>query len=222
MSWGRKNRHQNIARSRPIAEDGFGDIEFTWRDGGTPSSKFDKIAHSGKSELLMVSLFAETQRIKQIRAALVPSSSGKTKDRISITAGGVRTRRPGDPERMGNQPGRLTPSSEGYLCYQHKLGYGMAHAIFVSKAPGFMLVLSEPALWRELKSTRFTTPLLREWMPYIEAELRGINRLEDAHCYGCHCGLLTATTQKLDEIVVQGLSEGRVIIPKSEPAAVAV
>jgi hypothetical protein len=217
----RYHRHRNIERSRPLSENGFGDVEFTWKDGGTPASKFDKIAHSGRSELLMVSLFAETQRIKQIRAALAPTN-GKQKDRVSIMAGGVRTRRPCDPEWLANQPGRLTPSSEGYLCYQHKLGYGMAHAIFVSKAPGFMLVMSEPALWQELKSTRFTTPLLREWMPYVEAGLRAVNRLEDAHCYGCLCGLLTATTQKLDEIVIDGLKEGQIIIPRPEPAAVAV
>jgi hypothetical protein len=221
MSWGKKNRHQNIARPRPIAEDGFGDVEFTWKDGGTPSSKFDKIAHSGRSELLMLSLFAETQRIKQIRAALVPAN-GKGKDRISIMAGGVRTRQADSPEWMANQPGRLTPSAEGYLCYQHKLGYGMAHAIFVTKAPGFMLVMSEPALWRELKSSRFTTPLLREWMPYVETELRRHSRLEDAHCYGCHCGLLTASTEKLDEIVVEGLKEYQIAIPRQERAVIAV
>jgi hypothetical protein len=221
MSWHKRDRHRNH-QPRPIAENGFGDIEFTWKDGGTPASKFDRLAHSSRSELLMVSLFAETQRIKQIRAALAPNGKGKGKDRVSIMAAGIKTRRPDDPEWMGNQPGRLTPSAEGYLCFQHKLGYGMAHAIFVTKAPGFMLVMSEQTLWKELKSTRFSTPMLREWMPYIEGELRGHNRLEDAHCYECECGLLTATTNKLDEIVAEGLTLRKIVIPKSEPVAAAV
>ena len=31
-----------------------------------------------------------------------------------------------------------------------------------------MKVVTAESLWQELKSDRFTTPLLREWMPYID------------------------------------------------------
>ncbi len=47
-----------------------GEIEFTWKDGGTPGIKFDRLAHTGRRELLMFSCVAEAQRIKQRRYAL--------------------------------------------------------------------------------------------------------------------------------------------------------
>lgn len=193
----------------------FGDIEFVWKDGGTPAVPFDRIAHSGRSELLMFSIVAETQRIKQIRAALVPDKKGQ---RVSATAGGVRTNIPGREDWYARQPGRLNPSAEGYMVFQHKLGYGLAHAVFITKAPGFMMVVTPESLWQELNSTRFTTPILRQWIPYIERKLRECNRLEDAHVFNCRCGILTAMTTKLDEIVIDGLSKGHITIPRQDPA----
>jgi hypothetical protein len=224
MSWsyGRTRRKKPQAHqpqvNYKVNESGFGDVEFVWKDGGTPGCKFNRIAHSGRSELLMISVIAETQRVKQIRAALVPSQK-KGGNGLSIIAGGVKTNVPGYEEWHERTPGRLNPSAEGYYCYQHKLGYGLAHALFVTKTPGFMLVMSEESLWRELKSDRFTTPLLREWMPYLDTQLRENNRLEDAHCYDCHCGILSVTTAKLDEIVLDGLKTGQIWIPKEQLAS---
>jgi len=105
--------------------------------------------------------------------------------------------------------------------YSHKLGYGLAHAVFVTKSPGFMMIVTEESLWQELNTTRFTTPILREWIPFIDRKLREISRLENAHVYGCQCGILSATTSKLDEIVIEGLSKGKISIPRQE-AEVAV
>ena len=31
--------------------------------------------------------------------------------------------------------------------------------------------------------------------------------------FGCNCGVLTATTQKLDEIIAEGLESGELLIP---------
>jgi len=197
----------------------FGTIEFSWKDGGTPSLKFNKIAHSGRSELMMVSLICETQYVKSVRAALVPDKKGSS--RVSVVAGGVRTNVPGREDWYASMPGRLYCGSDGYHVFTHKLGYGLAHALFITKAPGFMMSVTEESLWQELNSTRFTTPVLREWVPYIEKKLRECNRLEDAHVFGCRSGILSATTSKLDEIVIEGLSKGKISIPRQE-AEVAV
>ncbi len=197
----------------------FGTIEFSWKEGGTPSLKFNKIAHSGRSELMMVSLICETQYVKSVRAALVPDKKGSS--RVSVVAGGVRTNVPGREDWYASMPGRLYCGSDGYHVYTHKLGYGLAHAVFVTKSPGFMMVVTEESLWQELNSTRFTTPILREWIPFIDRKLREISRLENAHVYECQCGILSATTSKLDEIVIEGLSKGKISIPRQE-AEVAV
>jgi len=197
----------------------FGTIEFSWKDGGTPSLKFNKIAHSGRSELMMVSLICETQYVKSVRAALVPDKKGSS--RVSVVAGGVRTNVPGREDWYASMPGRLYCGSDGFHVYTHKLGYGLAHAVFVTKSPGFMMVVTPESLWQELNSTRFTTPILREWIPFIDRKLRECNRLENAHVYGCSCGILTATTTKLDESIIGGLTSGDIIIPRDCPVTAA-
>ena len=193
----------------------WGEIEFTWKDGGTPGIKFDRLAHSGRRELLMFSCVAEAQRIKQIRAALCASET--TKSQVRAIAAGVHTNVPGRETWYASTPGTLIPTSDGYLVYTHKLGYGMAHALFVTKAQGFMMIVTPESLWRELNTTRFTTPLLKEWVPYIEKRLRADNLLEDAHVFNCTCGILSATTSKLDEIVTDGLKKWLITIPDQDP-----
>ncbi len=197
----------------------FGTIEFSWKDGGTPPLKFNKIAHSGRSELMMVSLIAETQYVKSVRAALVPDKKGSS--RVSVVAGGVKTNVPEREDWYASMPGRLYCGSDGYHVYTHKLGHGLAHAVFITKAPGFMMVVTEESLWQELNTTRFTTPILREWIPFIDRKRREISRLENAHVYECQCGILTATTTKLDEIVIDGLKSGDIVIPRDGPVTAA-
>lgn len=82
----------------------------------------------------------------------------------------------------------------------------MAHAVFVSKRPGFLPVGTPTRIWKELMDNRFTTPMLRGWMPYIVEQLRAKDLLRDAWCYRCQSVLLTATTEDLDQIVTEGVA----------------
>lgn len=184
----------------------YGTIEFQGKDFATPSFQFDRIALSGRGELLLVSLVAPTQNIKQVRSIL----NGGAK--AVVMAGGVKVNQPSREPWYAHSPGRLTPSADGYATYTHKIGYGQAHALFVTRSPGFMKVVTPEALWQELNTTRFTTPLLREWMPHIEAKLREEELLEEAHSFGCNCGILSAMTKDLDEIVSLGLKQGHLRI----------
>jgi hypothetical protein len=79
-----------------------------------------------------------------------------------------------------------------------------------------MMVVTDESLWQELNTTRFTTPILREWIPFIDRKLRECNRLENAHVFNCQCGILSATTAKLDAIVIDGLKSGKISIPRQE------
>jgi uncharacterized protein Usg len=185
----------------------FGTVEFQGKDIALPPQQFDRIATGGRGELLLISMVAPTQIVKAARAIL----NGGAK--AFIQAAGVKTRRPGDDEWYARQPGRLVPTSDGYHTYVHKLGYGLAHAYFVTKMPGFLRVVSHESLWQELNDVRFTTPLLRDWIPFIEKQLRTRDLLEDAHVFGCRCGVLSATTAQVDDIVSQGIKDGWLTIP---------
>lgn len=193
-------------------EQQFGSIEMTGSDIGLPAQKFDKIAISASRELLLLSVIADTNNIKRIRAVLVGGAKAQ------IIASGIRVSRPGN-EHNSQQPGRLLPSSEGYQVYNHKLGFGLAHCLFLSRSAGFMRVMSNDSLWQQLKSPRYTTPVLKEWVPWIEKKLRQLNLLEDAFGYGCKCGVLSAITQQLDEIVCAGLKNYHLTLPESKPIA---
>jgi hypothetical protein len=186
----------------------FGDIEFQGKDFATPPFKFDRLAVSGRGELLLVSLVAPTQNVKQIRAIL----NGGAK--AAVMAGGVKVNQPSRDEWYEHAPGKLTPSADGYQAFTHKLGYGQAHALFVTRSPGFIKVVTPESLWQELNHVRFTTPLLRDWMPYLGKALSEEDLLEEAHVFNCSSGVLSANTHQLDDIVSRGLRDGDIVIPR--------
>ena len=88
----------------------------------------------------------------------------------------------------------------------------MLHAIFTCRQPGFLLNDSDDALWQELKQERFTTPLLRGWLPHIRKELEIKSLLSRCHTLECTCSILTATSADLDSIVESGLKNGLISI----------
>jgi hypothetical protein len=63
-------------------------------------------------------------------------------------------------------PAGVSPSPGGYRIDAHRLGLGSIHALFTCRQQGFLPNDSDDALWQELKQERFTTPLLRGWLPY--------------------------------------------------------
>jgi hypothetical protein len=190
----------------------FGGIEFSGKDIAIPNTPFDRIAISGRGELLLVSLVAPTQTIKQIRAIL------HTGNRVNIVAGGIKVKQPIGEPYTAHQPGNLHPSADGYTTHVHKLDYGQAHALMITKASGFIKIVTDETIWQELTDPRFTTPVLRDWVPHISQEMREREILEEAHVFNCNCGIMSATTQDLDEIVSEGLRAGAIYIPTSSAA----
>jgi hypothetical protein len=69
----------------------------------------------------------------------------------------------------------------------------------------------------ELKQERFTTPLLRGWLPHICKELENQNVLVRSYTLDCTCCLMAATSADLDAIVEGGLKNGTLSI-KEEAA----
>jgi hypothetical protein len=176
--------------------------------------KFDKISLSGRSELLLLSVVTEIHNLKRMRAILLGGAKAQ------INAAGIRVGQPvADSWRM-HQPGRVNATQDGYQLHTHKLGYGMIHALFLTRMPGFMKVVTPESLWQELNKERYTTPIIRSWMPYIETRLRDQEYLEDAHVFNCKCGVLSALTKHLDEIVCEGIKSGELLITESYPETV--
>jgi hypothetical protein len=187
-----------------------GNISFSGKDIAMSAVSFNRIAF-GQNKLYMVSLVAETQRVKAIRSIL----NGGAK--VIIEASGVDAKRPGHQNWGSTSIGRLYATEEGYNCWVNKLEYGLAHAILITRMPGFMRIVSDQTLWDELNDVRFTTPILREWLPYIEHQLRLFGILEDATAFGAVCGVLNLQTPQLDDIVTTGIRRGHLEFTGKEP-----
>jgi len=60
---------------------------------------------------------------------------------------------------------------KGYEIHRAKLRDSWWHMVAISRDPRLIPFLDENALWAKLKSTHFTTPLLRHWLPHIQQQL---------------------------------------------------
>lgn len=107
---------------------------------------------------------------------------------------------------------RLAYDSAGYDRHIAKLGYGTWQMFLVGRDAGFMPVMSRAALWKRLTSAQFTTPLLKRWLPWIENALIARELLVPLSCFNCDCGWLKATTENLDSVVSEGLSNKELLI----------
>ena len=55
-----------------------------------------------------------------------------------------------------------------YTAAVTKLAPGVIHLVALAKIPGLMPNMSDDHLWAELTGPRYTTPLLRTWIPWIK------------------------------------------------------
>ena len=185
----------------------FGKITFSNKDLTTSPLRYDKLALSKDGSILMLSVIAEANYIKAIRSIL----NGGAKAKIMATEGKVC--RPDHQVPNYRNPEDCRPTDENYVSYVHRLDYGLCHAMFVTKMDGFMPVFTEEPLWRELQKPRFTTPILREWLPFIRESLYQRDLLRFAESFGCKPGILLANTEQLDEVVSSGVRDGAISIP---------
>jgi hypothetical protein len=135
---------------------------FAWTDNKAIhiEARFDRVAlHDNR--LMFISLVAFSHDIKAIRAALAAElTSPIWLKNVTLTK---------DDESL--VPAEVWPSLSGYRIDAHRLGYGSIHAIFTARQQGFLPNDGDDALWQELKQERFTTPMLRAWLPYVRKEL---------------------------------------------------
>jgi hypothetical protein len=176
---------------------------FEWYDSKSIhiQARFDKAAlHDDR--MVFISLVAASQDIKAIRAALAAGlASPMWLKNVTLSKDGE-----------SKVPESVWPSTAGYRIDAHKLGLGSIHALFTCRQQGFLPNDSDDALWQELKQERFTTPLLRGWLPYVRKELELKCLLARCQTLDCTCCILSATSADLDSIVESGLKSGLIAI----------
>jgi hypothetical protein len=96
----------------------------------------------------------------------------------------------------------------GYTVQRAKLDSNTWHVLCAARVEGLLPVLSEEALWQELRGERFTTPLLRSWVPWLLQRMLERGGLVWLEQVGCEAGLLLAGTETVDELVAEGINQG--------------
>jgi hypothetical protein len=174
-----------------------------WSDGKSIhiQAKFDNVALLD-NRLLFISLVAFSQDVKAMRAGLAAGIESPIRlHNVTLTKGDEFI-----------EPDDVRPSPSNYRIDSHRLGFGSVHALFTCRQQGFLLNDSDDALWQELKQERFTTPLLRGWLPHIRNELESLSLLTRCYTFDCTCCVLTATSADLDSIVEAGLKNRLIVI----------
>lgn len=114
-------------------------------------------------------------------------------------------------ERMGNQG--------SYRITTHRLGFNYVHATALLKMNGLLPCVTPEAVWNVLSGTRYTTPLLKEWVPWLMQEMESDGYLVRLPAFQCRPGLISIDEPALDLLVSRGLRTGSLAIPGKECAA---
>jgi len=164
-------------------------------DDGRITLWADIVALEGES-IHVLSVMGAESAVKAVAAIL--HSEGKA--RFRIEAEGI------------NPYVEFGKEKDGYCVYKHRASLNHWHFLCISKKKGLLTCMDEASVWRELRSERFTTPLLRGWSPYIVDELKDRELLLRLEGFGCDAGLLAADNDELDEIVTDGLKFQKIVI----------
>ncbi len=89
-----------------------------------------------------------------------------------------------------------------------KLAPGVIHIVAVAKIPGLMPNMSDDHLWSELSGPRYTTPLLRDWIPWLKETMAQGGGIVVANGFESTVGVLKTEPEELDALVTLGVKEG--------------
>ena len=90
------------------------------------------------------------------------------------------------------------------VCYHAavaRLALGVIHLVALAKLPGLMPNMSDDHLWTELTGPRYTTPILRPWIPWLKQAMTGGGSIVLAEGLESNVGVLKAEADELDALV---------------------
>lgn len=170
----------------------------------TKESRFtvrcESLARIPNDGLLALSIVAPDTAIRSIRAMLFDPDCVPT---LNL--------QPNNPDASALRLTKYRTDGRRFARYEArvaKLAPHTVHMIARIKLDGFMPSVDDAGLWSELSSPRYTTPLLRGWMPWVRERLIEEDLLAEASGRNTSAGLLSATSDDLDEIVSEGVRRG--------------
>ena len=114
----------------------------------------------------------------------------------------------GDTEQMIKARTEFGGKTVTYGAAVAKLAPGVVHLVALAKIPGLMPSMSDDHLWTELASPRYTTPLLRSWIPWLKRAMIEEQGIVVSEGLAASVGVLKTEPVELDELVSRGVKEG--------------
>lgn len=100
-----------------------------------------------------------------------------------------------------------------YLTKTHRLGYDVVQVTVWSRPEdGFLPCISEEAVWQVINSPPFTTPLRRQWLPWLIGRMKEERQVRELQCFNCNSGMFYLQPEGLDELVSEGLRKRAITI----------
>ena len=89
-----------------------------------------------------------------------------------------------------------------------KLAPGVIHLVALAKIPGIMPDMTDDHLWAGLTGPRYTTPLLRSWIPWLKEVMIQGGSIVATEGFASAVGVLRVEPDELDAMVTMGVKEG--------------
>ncbi len=115
---------------------------------------------------------------------------------------------PNTPEQMLKASLTFGGKPVTYNAAVAKLAPGAIHLVALAKIPGLMPNIGDDHLWSELTGPRYTTPLLRSWIPWLKQAMTKSGGIIVAKGFAATVGVLKTEPVDLDALVVQGVKKG--------------
>jgi hypothetical protein len=95
-----------------------------------------------------------------------------------------------------------------YRAVATKLASGVIHLVALAMIPGLMPNLSDDHLWAEVTGPRYTTPLLRAWIPWLKQAMVEGGGIVASKGIAATVGVLKIEPDELDALVASGVKKG--------------
>jgi hypothetical protein len=106
----------------------------------------------------------------------------------------------------------LAKADAGYNVWTKALGHHLYQLVAIARTPGLLTCIDEEGVWAFLKE-HVTTPVQREWVPWLMGRLREEERLRALACSGfINAGYIACDDEHVDGLVTEGLKSGKLRI----------
>lgn len=180
------------------------------------SIQVDRMAVSPDGIIHLISFVCDVYAMRGARAFMMSNRKGSVYPANNIHVGCDTMVRPNpnSSRDFTRRFERFDRCTDGYTGMASQLEHGNWHCLLISRNPKFMMGITPDDFWKQINHDRFTTPVLKEWVPTLMVRAARANQFFPLWGFQTVCGYVTFETEHLDTYVTEELTKGTIWIPK--------